>query len=493
MAREYKVLIGGEWCEAVKGERMEVTNPANGKPFASVPKCGPEDVDKAVDAALTAGPDWAGKPMAERSKALLRLSQLIRDNLQELAELETMEQGSPLRKTLGMDIPQCAEHFEYFAGVARGMTGETLPVGPWCASMTVHEPLGVVGLITPWNFPALMVVWKMGAAVVTGNTCVVKPPSIAPLTALRIGDLAMKAGIPAGVVNVITGPGSTVGEAIVRHPDVAKIGFTGDSITGKRIMSLASETLKPVGLELGGKNPFIVLADADIDSAVEGAVWGAFFNSGQVCAAASRFYIHESLYDAFAKKFVAAAKTVRVGDPTKMETVMGPLAYREHRDKVEWYIAEAKKSGAKLLLGGDRPDTPETRDGYFVAPTVFGDCSNDMTFMRDEMFGPVVGLARFATIDEAVALANDTRFGLSGSVWTKDVRAGLVIAGRIKAGTVWVNEHLCISCETPWGGCKESGWGKDASTMALEEYTLTKHIYVDLIGQPDRPWYGLLK
>ena len=404
-----------------------------------------------------------------------------------------MEQGSPLRKTMGADIPGCAEHLEYFAGVARGMTGETLPVGPWCASMTVHEPLGVIGLITPWNFPALMVVWKLGAAVVMGNTCVVKPPSIAPLTALRIGELAMEAGIPAGVVNVITGPGSTAGEAIVRHPDVAKIGFTGDSVTGKRIMSLASDTVKPVGLELGGKNPFIVLADADIDSAVEGAIWGAFFNSGQVCAAASRFYIHESLYEEFAERFVGKAALLRVGDPMNMETVMGPLAYREHRDKVEGYVAEAKESGAKLLLGGERPNTPETKEGYFVAPTVFGDCSNDMTFMRDEMFGPVVGLARFRTIDEVVALANDTKFGLSGSVWTKDVRAGLVIAGRIKAGTVWVNEHLCISCETPWGGCKESGWGKDASTMVLEEYTLTKHIYVDLIGQPDRPWYGMLK
>jgi acyl-CoA reductase-like NAD-dependent aldehyde dehydrogenase len=472
---------------------MEVINPANGRPFASVPKCGPEDVNKAVAAALVAGPGWAGRPVSERSKILLKLSQLVRDHLEELAKLETMEQGSPLRKTMGADIPGCAEHFEYFAGVARGMTGETIPVGPWCASMTVHEPLGVIGLITPWNFPALMVVWKLGAAVVMGNTCVVKPPSVAPLTALRIAELAMEAGMPAGVVNVITGPGSRAGEAIVRHPDVAKIGFTGDSVTGKRIMSLASETIKPVGLELGGKNPFIVLADADIDSAVEGAIWGAFFNSGQVCAAASRFYVHESLYEQFADKFVAAAKTLRVGDPMNMETVMGPLAYREHRDKVEGYIGAAKRSGAKLLLGGDRPDTPETKEGYFVAPTIFGDCTNDMPFMRDEMFGPVVGLARFRTIDEAVALANDTKFGLSGSVWTKDVRAGLVIAGRIKAGTVWINEHLCISCETPWGGCKESGWGKDASTMVLEEYTLTKHIYVDLIGQPDRPWYGLLK
>lgn len=493
MMREFKMLIGGKSCEAVSLERMEVINPATGKAFASVPKCGPEDVDRAVEAALEAGPDWAGRPMSDRSKMLHKLAQLIRDHGEELATLETMEQGSPLRKTMAADIPGCAEHFEYYAGIARGFTGETLPVGPWAASMTVREPLGVIGIITPWNFPALMVVLKLGAALATGNTCVVKPPSIAPLTSIRIGELAMEAGIPAGVVNVISGPGSTAGEAIVRHPDIARIGFTGDSATGKRIMSLASETVKPVGLELGGKNPFVVLADADIESAVEGAVWGAFFNSGQVCAAATRFYIHESLYKEFATKFVAQAKTLRMGDPMKMETVMGPLAYKEHRDKVESYISEAKKSGARLLLGGERPDTPETKDGYFVVPTIFGDCTNEMAFMRDEMFGPVVGLVPFKTVDEAIALANDTRYGLSGSVWTKDVRQGLVIAGRIKAGTVWVNEHLCMSCETPWGGCKESGWGKDASTMALEEYTMTKHIYIDLIGQPDRPWYGMLK
>jgi acyl-CoA reductase-like NAD-dependent aldehyde dehydrogenase len=338
-----------------------------------------------------------------------------------------------------------------------------------------------------------MVVWKLGAALVTGNTCIVKPPSVAPLTALKLGELAMEAGAPAGVVNVITGPGESAGEALVRHPDVAKIGFTGDTITGKRIMSLASDTVKQVGLELGGNNAFIVLADADIDSAVEGAVWSAFFNSGQVCAAASRFYIHESLYDQFAERFVEAAKKLRFGDPTNMETVMGPVAYEAHRDKIEWYIEGAKKAGAKLLLGGERPDTPETRNGFFVAPTIFGDSTSDMQFMREEVFGPVVGLARFKTLDEAVALTNDTPYGLSASIWTKDVRTGIVAAGRIRAGTVWINEHLIIFCETPWGGCKQSGWGKDLSRMALEEYTMTKHIYIDLIGQPMKPWYGLLK
>jgi acyl-CoA reductase-like NAD-dependent aldehyde dehydrogenase len=360
-------------------------------------------------------------------------------------------------------------------------------------SLTMREPLGVVGLITPWNFPALMVVWKLGAAMVTGNTCVVKPPSVAPLTALKLCELAVEAGVPAGVVNVLTGPGDTVGEALVQHPLVAKIGFTGDTVTGKRIMSLASQTVKQVGLELGGKNAFLVMADADVDAAVEGAIFGAFFNTGQVCAAASRFYIHESLYEEFAKKLVAAAEKLRYGDPMNAETVIGPVAYAAHRDKIESHVKGTRKAGAKLLLGGERPNTPETQKGFFVVPTIFGDCTNAMEIMQEEIFGPVIGLSRFRTPEEAVALANDTRYGLCASVWTKDVRAGLVLAQQIKAGTVWVNEHLIIFCETPWGGCKQSGWGKDLSTMVLDEYTTTKHIYIDITGAPVKPWYAILK
>ena len=248
-----------------------------------------------------------------------------------------------------------------------------------------------------------------------------------------------------------------------------------------------------VGLELGGKNAFIVMADADIESAAEGAVWSAFFNSGQVCAAASRFYVHRSLYDQFIEKMVAAARNLRVGDPTKMETVIGPVAYKGHRDKIEEYIAEAKNTGAKLLLGGERPDDDETRKGFFVAPTIFGDCNNGMRLMQDEVFGPGVGIMPFDTAEEAVRLANDTKYGLSASIWTNNLRHGMVMAGQIKAGTVWLNEHLIVFCETPWGGCKQSGWGKDLSTMVLEEYTMTKHIYIDLTGAPVKPWYALLK
>jgi len=493
MNRNYKAFIKGEWIDASDGQTMDIINPANGEKIASVAKCGIKEVNQAVQAASDAGEGWAATPVSERSKILLKASRLIMERCQELAALETAEHGSPIRKTMNFDVPQCAEQLEYFAGVARGMTGETLPVGPWCLSSTHHEPLGVIGLITPWNFPALMVVWKLGAALVTGNTCVVKPPSIAPLTTLKLAEIFSEAGTPPGVINVITGPGATIGEALVLHPDVAKIGFTGDTATGKRIMNLASTTVKQVGLELGGKNAFVVLEDADVNAAVQGAIFGAFFNSGQVCAAASRFYIHDSLYDEFSEKFVAAAKTLKYGDPTDMETVMGPVAYAGHRDRIEAYVQDAKQSGAKLLLGGERPDTPETRSGFFVAPTIFSECDHNSKFMREEIFGPVVGLCRFKSTDEAIQMANDTLFGLSASLWTKDAREGLTLARQIKAGTVWISEHLILFCNTPWGGCKQSGWGKDLSKMVLEEYTMTKHIYLDLIGQPDKPWYGILK
>jgi acyl-CoA reductase-like NAD-dependent aldehyde dehydrogenase len=493
MTEHYKVLIGGEWVEASTGNYFDVLNPANGQLVGKAPLCGQADVDKAVAAALVAAPAWAATPIGQRSKVLLKVSQLIMAHQEELAHLETMQQGSPIRKTMNFDVPLCAEQLEYFAGVARSVTGETLPVGPWCLSATVKEPMGVVALITPWNFPALMVVWKLGAAVVMGNTCIVKPTSVAPLTALKLGELFQEAGAPPGVVNIITGPGNTVGDALVQHPGVAKIGFTGDTATGKQIMKVASASVKQVGLELGGKNAFVVLEDADLDAAVEGAIFAGFFNTGQVCAAASRFFIHRSLYKEFCEKLVAEAAKLRYGDPTDPETVLGPVAYIEHRDKIESYIEMTKKDGAKLLLGGERPKTSETRNGAFVAPTIFADCTNDMRLMNEEIFGPVVGLAPFDTPEQAVAMVNSSPYGLCASLWTKNVAGGLALAGQVRTGTVWINEHLIIFCETPWGGCKQSGWGKDLSSMVLEEYVITKHIYVDLTGQPVKPWYAILK
>ncbi len=487
------MLIDGKWVNSENGETITVINPANGEIVGTTPKCGEAEVEKAVAAAGQAFSAWAAKTVKERSKVLLKMSQLIMENQEELATLETKERGSPIRKTMNFDVPLCAEQLEFLAGASWDLSGETLPVGPFCMSMITREPLGVVGLITPWNFPALMVVWKMGAALVTGNTCVITPPSLAPLTALKLGEIAMEAGVPDGVVNVVTGPRRIVGEALVRHPKIAKIGLTGDTATNKRIMEVASNTVIQVGLELGGKNPFIIMPDADVDAAVEAAVFSAFFNTGQVCACPSRFYIHESLYDTVAEKLVAGASALRYGDTTDPATVIGPVAYKTHRDKIEAYIHGAKAAGAEILLGGERPNTPETVNGFFVAPTILGNCTNDMEVMQEEIYGPVVGLARFSSPEEAISLANDTRYGLCASVWTKDIRAGLTMAGQINAGNVWVNEHLMIFCETPLGGCKQSGFGKHLSTMAFDEYTATKHIYVDLIGQSEKPWPSLIK
>lgn len=493
MNTDYRMLIDGKLVRAAKGDAMAIVNPANGQVAAMAPKGSAADVDYAVEAARKAGPGWAASYPGERAKVFFKLAGLLRERHEELAKLETTQYGGPMFKTMNFDLPFSAELLEYMAGIGRGLTGLTLPAGPSCRAMTVREPLGVLGLITPWNFPLVTVIAKVAPALITGNTCVVKPPSCAPLTALRFGELAVEAGVPAGVLNIVTGPGASVGEALVKHPDVAKINFTGDSATGKRIMSLASAAVKPVAAELGGKNAFIVLADADLDAAIEGAVWSAFFNSGQNCGSPSRFFIHASIYEQFAERFVAAARRLVVGNPMRMETMMGPLAYEGHRDIVERFIEGARKSGAGILLGGERPNTPETRDGFFVMPTVFDNCENRMEFMQEEIFGPVAGMMPFNTVEEAVDLANDTRYGLCASVWTKDVRLGMVLAGQIKAGTVWVNQHLAIVFEIPWGGCKESGWSKENSTLALDEYTMSKHVWIDLAGTPATPWQNALK
>ncbi len=492
MKKEYKILINGKLHSSYSGQTMDVINPANGLVIGSVPKCSPREVDKAVDAARKAFPGWASKPIGDRGKLLRKLGQAVAARKDELAKLETMQYGGPLWKTTSFDMTFIPEMLEFYAGTARAVTGLNLPVGTDSTSMTTREPLGVVGLITPWNFPLITVIAKLAPALIMGNTCVVKPPSCCPLTALILGELTVEIGMPQGVVNIVTGPGDTVGEALVKHPDVAKISFTGDSIVGKRVMALASETVKPLFMELGGKNAFVVLPDADMKATIEGAVWSAFYNSGQNCAAVSRFLVHDSVYDEFAKKFVASSKKITCGDPMKLSTMMGPLAYKGHFETVEKYIASAKKSGAKLLLGGKRPNTPDTKNGYFVVPTIFGECNNDMEFMREEIFGPVVGLIRFKTIEEAIAITNDTRYGLCASIWTTDLRTGLNMSKQIQTGTVWLNQHLCIVFDVPWGGFKESGFGKENSILCLEEYTQIKNVWIDLHGNPATPWHDIV-
>lgn len=488
MAYDYKVLIDGKLVKPVKGETMEVINPANNTVAAVIPKCGEEDVELAVAAAQRARAAWKATYIGARSERLVRLAAILRQHEEELVRLETMQYGGPISKTSRFDIPFAPAELEYMAGLGRSMTGHTISADPDARVMTVREPIGVVGLITPWNFPLVTAVSKLAPALICGNTVVLKPPSCAPLTVLKLGEYAVEAGFPAGVINILTGPGSTVGEAIVRHPGIDKINFTGDSFVGKRIMRLASEKVMPVAAELGGKNPMIVLDDANLDGAVEGAAFSAFFNSGQNCGSPSRFYIQEGIYDRFMEKFIAAAGKIIVGDPMNPRTMMGPLAYNACRDNAEKHIAQAKKDGAKILLGGVRPNTPETKDGAFVVPTILEVYDNKIPLMQEEIFAPVVGVMKVRSAEEAVALANDSRYGLCASIWTMDYRKGMLLIDQLKVGTAWINQHLAIVPETPWGGQKESGWTKENSILVLDEYTYQKHMWIHLNETPHTFW-----
>ncbi len=493
MNHQYKMLIDGNLVDAKSGQTMDVINPANGKVVDTVPKAGIEDVDMAVKAARKAQTAWKNVYIKERTELILALAAKIRENAEELAVLETQQYGGPISKTRIFDMNAAPGNLEFIAGIARGLTGLTISANPNSKVMTFREPLGVIGLITPWNFPLTTATSKLAPALATGNTAVLKPASCAPLTVLKLGEYAKEVGFPAGVINIVSGPGNTVGEAIVTHPEIDKINFTGDSSVGKRIMRLASDYVKPVASELGGKNAFIVLDDANLDAAVEGGVYSAFFNSGQNCGSPSRFYIQEGVYEAFLEKFVAAAKTIIMGDPMDPKTMIGPLAYPACRDNAEKYIQQAKESGAKLLLGGERPNTPETKDGAFVAPTVFEVYDNKIPLMQEEIFAPVVGLMKVKSAEEAVDMVNDSRYGLCASVWSMDYRKALLAIERLKVGTSWINQHLEIVTETPWGGRKESGWTKENSVLVLDEYTWHKHVWMNMDEMPHTFWETALR
>lgn len=476
--KTYRMWIGGEWVDAQSGKSFTVVNPATEDQIALVPLGDGSEVDLAVKAARKAFPIWAKKTQAERCRVVNRIADAFRAHAQELAELDTLDHGTPIKKAF-LGVTWAAECLEYAAQAGRGLTGEVIPVKSGTTFFLQREPVGVCGLIIPWNVPLRMIAIKLGAALVVGNACVVKPPSVDSLVALKIGEILEKIDMPVGLVNIITGPGGSVGEAMASHPDINLISFTGSCETGQSIMASASRTVKRLTLELGGKNPFIVLEDADLDAAVAKGVFSSYSNTGMVCASPGRYYIHESIYDKFVEKFVATARKIVVGDPTDQKTEMGPVVSEEHRDKVEAYIRSGVKEGAKLLLGGERPAVAPLNKGYFVMPTVFGDVRQDMTIARDEIFGPVACFLKFTSDDEVVGLANDNTYGLCASVWTKNAARGLGLANAIQAGFVWINDHLILSIEQPWGGVKQSGFGKENSTLGLEEYTQLKAISIE--------------
>ncbi len=489
---EFYNLIDGKLCRALKGGTMNVVSPHDNKVVAVVPKCTAQDVERAVAAAKRVKNSWKNTYVGDRAKLLYKLGEIIASHADELYPMETAQYGGPISKTRNFDIPAAVEEFSLMAGMGRSVTGNTIMADPLARIMTLREPYGVVGLITPWNFPLVTAVSKLGPALITGNTVVLKPPSCAPLTVLKMAEYAVEAGFPAGVINIITGPGTEVGEAIVNHRDVAKINFTGDSQVGKRIMELASSQVKPVASELGGKNAMIILDDAELDNVVETATYSAFFNSGQNCGSPSRFYVQEGIYDEFISRFIKAAGKIKTGDPTDPETMMGPLAYNACRDTAEHYIESAKKAGGKLLLGGERPTDPVMKDGAYVLPTIFEVYDNTQEMMQEEIFAPVVGVMKVKTPEEAIDCVNDCRYGLCASIWTRDYRKALKMIDHLELGTCWVNQHLKIVPETPWGGTKESGWTKENSMLVFDEYTLHKHVWLELGDKPHTFWEKMI-
>lgn len=473
-----QLLIDGQWREAVSGKRFDTLNPATGEVITSVAEADKADVDLAVKAARKAfeeGP-WSKLTATDRGKVLSKLADLIMEHRDELAALETMDNGKPISDARNIDVPLVADCFEYYAGWANKVHGETIPVpGPFL-NYTLREPIGVVGQIVAWNFPMLLAAWKMAPALATGNTVVLKPAEQTPLSALRLGELCLEAGIPPGVVNVLPGFGPTAGAGLVTHPDVDKIAFTGEYLTGQTIMREAAGTLKRLSLELGGKSPNIVFADADLDAAVAGSLMGIFWNQGEVCCAGSRLFLQESVYDQFMDKLVGLAGKMKVGDPMDPTTQIGALISEDHLNKVLRYINAGKAEGATLRTGGDQP----TKRGYFVNPTIFDGVSDSMKIAREEIFGPVLSVIRFKDVDEVVPRANNTFYGLAAAVWTRDVGKAHAMARKLKAGTVWVNTYNVVSSLSPFGGYKMSGFGRELGVHALELYTQVKSVWVSL-------------
>jgi aldehyde dehydrogenase (NAD+) len=473
-------LIDGAFVDARSERTFEVKNPATGSALAQVQEGGAADVDLAVKAARSAlEGDWAKVNPSARAKLLRKFGDLIEANKEELSRLEALNNGKTYREALRGDLPGSWEIFHYYAGWCTKLRGETIPVdGPYL-NYTQREPLGVCGQIIPWNFPILMAAWKLAPALATGNTVVLKPSEVTPLTALRLGELALEAGIPKGVVNVVPGFGHVAGDALARHMDVDKIAFTGSTRTGRLLLKASSESnLKKLSLELGGKSPHIVFDDADQKPALSAALWGIFMNKGEVCAAGSRLLVHKKIYDEFVGKLVERVQKLKVGDPFEQGTEMGPVVSERQLQTVLGYIESGKSEGAKVLTGGGRAAVTGREEGYFVQPTIFDGVKPGMKIAQEEIFGPVLSVMSFETEAEAIQLANSTIYGLVSGVWTKDLGRAHRMAKAIKAGTVWINDYNTFSAASPFGGYGQSGWGREMGEQALELYTQTKSVWV---------------
>lgn len=482
-----KLFIGGEFVDAAAGTTIDVHNPHDGSLLARVAEAREADVDRAVEAAAAAFPAWARTPAAERGRLLLKLADAIEANADELARLESIDTGHPLRDSRGLDVPRTVATFRYFGGMADKLQGTVVPVEAGFLNYVTRDPLGVVGQIVPWNFPLMFTSWKMGPALAAGNTIVLKPSEIVPLSTLRIAELMAEVGFPAGVVNIVPGYGHTAGARIAEHPDIAKVAFTGSTATGRAIVTASAGNLKRVQLELGGKGANVVFPDADLDAAINGSAFAIFHNQGQACIAGSRLLLHESIADEFTERFVALAESIRLGDPLDPATEMGPLTSPMHRDRVLSYVKVAVDQGGEILTGGTPPDDPALANGCYIRPTVVRARPGDRVF-HEEVFGPFVSVTTFADDDEALELVNATDYGLGGGLWTRDLQRAHRMAAAFRAGMVWVNCYKRANPGSPFGGIGQSGYGREMGFEAMHEYTDAHSVWVNVDAQIPA-WY----
>ncbi|MNF34543.1 Aldehyde dehydrogenase PuuC [compost metagenome] len=481
------LFIDGRFHAAVAGGTIDVLSPSDGALITRIAAAEAADVDLAVAAAQRAFPAWSALAAAERGRLLLKLADKIEEHGEELAQLESLDTGHPIRDSRALDVPRTAACFRYFGGMADKIEGSVIPVEAGFLNYVQRKPIGVVGQIVPWNFPLMFTSWKMGPALAAGNTVVIKPSELTPLSTLRIAELMQEVGFPDGVVNVVPGYGHTAGQRLAEHPDVGKIAFTGSTGTGRRIVESSQGNLKRVQLELGGKGANIVFGDADLEAAINGAAWAIFHNQGQACIAGSRLILHESIADEFLERFIALARSIRLGDPLDPHTEMGPLTSALHRDRVLAYVDIAREQGGHILTGGKAPSDPKLAAGYYVEPTVVEAQPGDRV-AQEEVFGPFVTVLRFSTDEEALAIANGTQYGLGSGLWTRDLQRAHRMAANIRAGMCWINCYKRVSPGSPFGGLGESGYGREMGFEAIHDYTEARSVWVNVDAQI-RPHY----
>nr|WP_238858267.1 betaine-aldehyde dehydrogenase [Faunimonas pinastri] len=478
--------IGGASGSGSGRDTFTTINPATGEVLAEIAISDESDIDRAVDAARTGQAEWAAMTGAQRGRVLKRVADILRERNDELARLETQDTGKPIQETSVVDVISGAECLEYFAGIAAGITGEHVDLGPGAFGYTRREPLGIVAGIGAWNYPIQIACWKSAPALACGNAMIFKPAELTPLTAVKLAEIMTEAGLPDGVFNVVQGFGET-GRMLTRHPEIRKISLTGEVGTGKKVMADAAGTLKQVTLELGGKSPLIVFEDANLDDAVSGALLANFYSAGEVCSNGTRVFVHRAVKDAFVEKLAERTSRMVIGDPMDPATQVGALISEDHMNKVLGYIDAGRREGARAITGGGRVTDGLLGKGFFVAPTVFDGCSDEMTIVREEIFGPVMTVLAFDDEDEVIARANDTDFGLAAGLFTRDLARGHRVIARLQAGTCWINHYNITPIELPFGGVKQSGLGRENSRAAIEHYTQLKSVYVNL-GPVEAPY-----